>query len=63
MHDARHRCACAAIGGGCVIVVGGAQSITGTAEVYEEALGRRWRRLPRNLPQSAGRFEMGSAIM
>jgi hypothetical protein len=46
MYDARHAFACAAIGG-CVIVAGGAHSIT--AEVYEEALGR-WRRLPCNLP-------------
>jgi hypothetical protein len=33
-----------------------------TAEVYEEALGR-WRRLPCNLPESAGSWGMDNAIL
>jgi hypothetical protein len=59
MHEVRRGFACAAIGG-CVVVAGGIGLVT--AEVYEEALGW-WRRLPCNLPQSAGRMLMGSAIM
>jgi hypothetical protein len=57
MHQARAAPACAAIGG-CVIVAGGVGSVT--VEVYEEGLGR-WRRLPCNLPDSAGTW-MGSAV-
>jgi len=61
MHEARHGFACAAIGGGgCVIVAGGAGSIT--AEVYEEGLGR-WRRLPCSLPFDTELYSAGSAVM
>jgi hypothetical protein len=63
MHEARRYVACAAIGG-CVLVAGGEDSIT--AEVYEEALGRSWRRLPCSLPHDGELFEywgMGSALM
>jgi hypothetical protein len=59
MHVAKSDFACAAIGR-CVIVAGGVGVIT--AEVYEEALGQ-WRRLPGNLPHSAGTAYMGSAII
>ena len=46
--------------GGCVVVAGGDGG--GTADVYEEALGR-WRRLPCSLPHDAGFIFMGSALM
>jgi hypothetical protein len=59
MHDARASFASAAVGG-CVIVAGG--NARGTAEVYEEALGR-WRRLPCSLPHDAARCWMGSSLM
>jgi hypothetical protein len=59
MNDARFGFACAAVGG-CVIVGGG--NAGGTAEVYEEALGR-WRRLPCSVPHDAGFMWMGSALM
>ena len=59
MHEARRAFACAAIGG-CVIVAGGAGSIT--AEVYEEALGRS-RRLPCSLPHDTILAWVGSALM
>ena len=59
MHEARGGFASAAVGG-CVVVAGGEGR--GTAEVYEEVLGR-WRRLPCSLPHDAGFFFMGSALM
>jgi hypothetical protein len=60
MHQARRgKPACAAIGG-CVIVGSGVGSPT--VEVYEEGL-RQWRRLPCNLPDSAGKYWMGSASL
>jgi len=59
MHEARHGCACAAMGG-CVIVAGGVDSIT--AEVYEEGLGR-WRQLPCSLPFDTELFRAGSAVI
>jgi hypothetical protein len=55
MHEARFGLACAAVGR-CVVVAGGdvrGGRGGGTAEVYEEALGR-WRRLPCSLPHDAG---------
>ena len=59
MHEDRNGFACAAIGG-CVIVVGGAGSVT--AEVYEEGLGQ-WRQIPCNLPYDYQLTWMGSAVM
>jgi hypothetical protein len=71
MHTARLGFACAAVGG-CVIVAGsdmaagdmgdGMGDGRGTVEVYEEAL-RRWRRLPCSLPDDAGVFMMGVALV
>jgi hypothetical protein len=59
MRQARGQSACAAIGG-CVIVFGGMGSVA--VDVYEEGL-RRWRRLPCNLPDSAGTRYVGSAVL
>jgi hypothetical protein len=59
MHEARVGVTCVAVGG-CVIVAGA--NISGTVEVYEEALGR-WRRLPCSLPDYAGGIWMGRAMM
>ena len=58
MHQARAGSACATIGW-CVIVAGGDAL---TVEVYQEGLGR-WRRLPCNLPDGAGKRWMGSAVL
>jgi hypothetical protein len=59
MHRARRHFVCASIGG-CAVVAGG--DLSNTVEVYEEGLGR-WRRLPCNLPDSAGTSSMGSAVL